>query len=105
MSKLGTTAGPLGTTYLSTGGGALVNVIGALLSTAFGLVDGGDFNMGRLLDGTGGGAFWLTSADPEASPVVLVSSSSSITMGCSTSAMVASEEVAGPDTGRGRSKG
>ena len=41
MSKTGTTAGPLGTTYLSTGGGALVNVDGALLSTAFGLVDGG----------------------------------------------------------------
>ena len=57
MSKTGTTAGPLGTTYLSTGGGALVNVVGALLSTAFGLVDAGDLNMGRLLDGAGGGAF------------------------------------------------
>ena len=32
MSKTGTTAGLLGTTYLSTGGGALVNVVGALLS-------------------------------------------------------------------------
>ena len=68
MSKslTGTTAGPLATTYLSTGGGALVKVVGALLSIAFGLVDGGDFNIGRLLDSTGGGAFWLASADPEA---------------------------------------
>ena len=82
MSKTGTTAGPLGTTYFSTGGGALVNATGALLSTAFGLVVGGDFNIGRLLCKTGGGgAFWLTSADPEAASVVLVSSSSSITMG------------------------
>ena len=55
MSKTGTTAGPLGTTYLSTGGGALVNVDGALLSTAFGLVDGGDFNIGRLFTGSVGG--------------------------------------------------
>ena len=105
MSKTGTTAGPLGTTYLSTGGGGLVNVDGALLSTAFGLVDGGDFNIGRRLTGTGGGASWLASADPAESPVILVSSSSSITMGCSISAMVASEEVAGPGTGCGRSKG
>ena len=103
MSKTGTT-GPLGTAYFSTGGGALVNATGALLSTAFGLVVGGDFNIGRLLYSTERGAFWLTSADPEAAPVVLVSSSSSITMG-STSAVVACEEVASPETGRGRSKG
>ena len=37
--------------------------------------------------------------------MVQASSSSSITMGCSASALVASEEVAGPETGRGRSKG
>ena len=104
MSKTGTTAGPLGTTYFAIGGGALVNATGPLLSTAFRLVVGGDFNIGRLLNSTGGGAFWLTPADPKAAPVVLVSSSSSITMG-PTSAMVASEEVAGPETGRGRSKG
>ena len=56
MSKTGT-AGPFGTTYqiLSTGGGALVNATGGLLSTAFGLVVGGDFNIGRLLDCTGAG--------------------------------------------------
>ena len=105
MLKVGATAGPLGTTSLSTGGGALVNVDGALLSTAFGLVDGGDFNIRRLFAGNCEEAFWLTSADPAESPVILASSSSSITMGCSTSAMVASEEVAGPETGRGRSKG
>ena len=106
MSKTGTTAGPLGATYFSTGGGALVNVEGALLSTAFGLVDGGDFNKGLLLAGTGGGAFWPTFSDPAEPPVILASSSSSsITMGGSASAIVASEEVDGPETGRGRSKG
>ena len=48
---------------------------------------GGDFNKGCLFTGKGEGAFWLTSADPAKSPVILAStsssSSSSITMGCS----------------------
>ena len=38
-------------------------------------------------------------------PVLPVSSSSSITIGCSVSAMVASEKVASPEVGRGRSEG
>ena len=59
---------------------------------------------GRLLTGTVGALLDPVPADP-AEPVILVSSSSSITMGCSISAMVASEEVDGPEVGRGRSKG
>ena len=83
MSKTDTIDGPFGTTHLSTGGGTLVTVEGALLSTAFGLVDGGTFNIGPLLTGTAGAPFEPVSADPAEPPVTLVSSSSSITMGCS----------------------
>ena len=104
MSKTGTT-GPFGTAYLSTGGGTLVTVVGGLLSMTFGLVTGGDFNKGRPLDRVGAGVSWLTTAEPEEVPVLPVSSSSSITIGDSLSAIGASEEVAAPGTGRGRSKG
>ena len=102
--KTGTT-GPFGTAYLSTGGGALVNATGGLLRMTFGRVTGGDFNIGRLLDCVGAGVSWLTTAELEEVPVLLVSSSSSIIMGWSTSAIGVSEEVAAPETGRGRSKG
>ena len=44
----GATDGPRGTTYCSTAGGTL-GVVGALLRTALGLVEGGTFNGGRLL--------------------------------------------------------
>ena len=48
MLKWGTT-GPFGTAYFSTGGGTFVRVTGGLLRRTFGLVTGGDFNIGLLL--------------------------------------------------------
>ena len=83
--KVGATVGPFGTTYLSTGGGTLVTADGVLLSTAFGLDDGGTFGAGCLLTGIAVVAFGSALADPAEPPVILVFSSSSIRMGCSVS--------------------
>ena len=83
----------------------LVTADGALLSTAFGLHDGGTFSAGRLLTGTAVVAFGSALADPAEPPVIFASSSSSVRMSCSVSVTVASEQVAGPEVGRGRSIG
>ena len=97
------TTGPLGTEYFSTGGGTFVTVTGGLLRRTFGRVIGGAFNKELLLTCKVAAA----EAGPELAeaPVLVVSSSSSITIGCSVSAIVASEEVASPCTVRGRSHG
>ena len=101
MPYRGATAGPRGTTYCPTEGGAL-GVEGALLRTALGLVEGGTFNRGRLFGGTGpmdGFGSELAAPDkpdPVDPPVVCVSSpsSSTITMGWSASEVGGSEEAA-----------
>ena len=92
------TTGPLGTEYFSTGGGTFVTVTGGLLRRTFGLAVGGAFNKELLLVCNVDGAEVV----PELAeaPVLGASSSSSITMGCSASAIVASEEVAAPCTVR-----
>ena len=71
----------------------------------FGLVTGGDFNIGLLLVCNVAGAVLLVAPELAVAPVVPASSSSSITIGWSASAMVASEEVAASCTARGRSIG
>ena len=109
MPYRGATDGPCGTTYCSTEGGAL-GVEGTLLRTALGLVEG-TFNGGRLFggagpgDGFGSGLAAPDKPDPVDPPVICVSSSSAITMGCSASEIGGSEEAAGPVVGRGRSNG
>ena len=95
------TTGPLGTAYFSTGGGTFVTVTGGLLRRTFGRAVGGAFNKELLLVCKVDGA----EAGPELAeaPVLVASSSSSITIGCcSASAIVASEEAAAPCTVRGR---
>ena len=93
MLKWGTT-GPFGTAYFSTGGGTFVSVTGGLLRRTFGLETGGAFNIGLLLVCNVAGAVLLVATELAVAPVVPASSSSSITIGWSVSAMVASEEVA-----------
>ena len=97
------TTGPLGTAYFSTGGGTFVTVTGGLLRRTFGLAVGGAFNKELLLVCKVDGA----EAGPELAeaPVLAASPSSSITIGCSSSAIVASEEAAAPCIVRGRSIG
>ena len=104
MLKWGTT-GPFGTAYFSTGGGTFVSVTGGRLRRTFGLVTGGDFNIGLLLVCNVAGAVLLVATELAVAPVLPASSSSSITIGWSASAMVASEEVAASCTARGRSIG
>ena len=48
LNRKGGDTGGTGTMYCSTGGGAFV-VLGALLKTALGLVDGAGLSVGRLL--------------------------------------------------------
>ena len=67
---------------------------GGLLSRTFGLVVGGAFNMELFLVCNVAGAEVVAATELAEAPVLGTSSSSSITIGWSVSAMVASEEVA-----------
>ena len=105
----GATDGPRGTTYCSITGGTL-GAVGALLRTALGLVEGGTFNAGRLFGGTAlvvvlGSELVAPDKPDPVEPLVICASSSWITMGWSASAIVGSEEAAGPEVGRRRSMG
>ena len=67
--KSGDTGGLTGTMYCSTGGGAS-EVLGALLRTALGLVDGAGLSIGRLFDDGAAGAASAACAFAAASAAV-----------------------------------